>query len=64
MATRPRHLTRMLCYHRTMKVFVSSLISGMEPLRHAARAGITTLRHQALMAEDFGAQPYSPQITA
>ena len=45
-----------------MKVFVSSLISGMEPLRAAAREAITTLRHEPIMAEDFGAQPNSPQI--
>ena len=45
-----------------MKVFVSSLITGMEPLRAAAREAITTLRHEAIMAEDFGAQPNSPQI--
>jgi hypothetical protein len=32
-----------------MKVFVSSLISGMEPLRAAARDAITTLRHEPIM---------------
>jgi hypothetical protein len=46
-----------------MKVFVSSLISGMEPLRAATRDAITTLRHEPVMAEDFGASPNSPQIT-
>ena len=45
-----------------MKVFVSSLISGMAPLRAAARNAITTLRHEPIMAEDFGASPNSPQI--
>jgi hypothetical protein len=45
-----------------MKVFVSSLISGMEPLRAAAREAITTLRHEPIMAEDFGALSDSPQI--
>ena len=45
-----------------MKVFVSSLISGMEPLRAAARDAITTLRHEPIMAEDLGASPNSPQI--
>jgi hypothetical protein len=45
-----------------MKVFVSSLISGMEPLRAAARDAITTLRHEPIMAEDFGARANSPQI--
>jgi len=45
-----------------MKVFVSSLITGMEPIRAAAREAITTLRHDPIMAEDFGAQPRSPQV--
>ena len=45
-----------------MKVFISSVISGMEPFRHAARDAVTTLRHQPVMAEDFGAQPSSPQV--
>lgn len=45
-----------------MKVFVSSLISGFEPFRTAARSAITTLRHEPVMAENFGARPDSPQI--
>jgi hypothetical protein len=45
-----------------MKVFVSSLISGLEPLRAAAREAITTLRHEPVMAEDFGARPDTPQV--
>lgn len=45
-----------------MKIFVSSLISGFEPYREAARSAITTLRHEAVIAEEFGAQPNSPQI--
>ncbi len=45
-----------------MKVFLSSLITGMEPFRAAAREGVTTLRHEPVMAEDFGAQPSSPQV--
>lgn len=45
-----------------MKVFVSSLISGFEPFRTAAQAAITTLRHEPVMAETFGARPDSPQI--
>src|SRR5207302_10930362 len=32
-----------LCYHRPMKVFISSLIAGMEPFRQAARTAIVTL---------------------
>lgn len=45
-----------------MKVFISSLITGFEPFRAAAQSAITTLRHDPVMAEDFGAQPHSPQI--
>lgn len=45
-----------------MKVFVSSLITGMEPFRAAARGAITSLGHQAVMAEDFPVQPRSPQV--
>jgi len=47
---------------RTMKVFVSSLIGGFKQERAAAKRAIITLRHQAIMAEDFGAQPNSPQV--
>jgi hypothetical protein len=46
-----------------MKIFVSSLISGFEPFRAAARTAVTTLRHEPIMAEDFGARTASPQIT-
>ena len=45
-----------------MKVFISSLISGFEPFREAARSAISTLRHEPVRAEDFGAQPNSPQV--
>jgi hypothetical protein len=45
-----------------MKVFVSSVISGLESVRSAAREAISTLRHEPIMAEDFGAQPRSPQL--
>jgi hypothetical protein len=45
-----------------MKVFISSLISGFGSYRDAARRAVTTLRHEAVMAEDFGAQPNSSQI--
>jgi hypothetical protein len=45
-----------------MKVFVSSVISDFEPFRSAARSSITTLRHEPVMAEDFGARPDSPQV--
>lgn len=46
-----------------MKVFISSLISGMEAERAAAKDAIETLGHQPIMAEDFGARSTSPQIT-
>lgn len=45
-----------------MKIFVSSLISGLEPIRSAARSAIGDLGHEVVMAEDFGARPSSPQI--
>lgn len=45
-----------------MKIFVSSLISGFEPLRTAARSAIRALGHEPVMAEDFGAKSASPQI--
>lgn len=45
-----------------MNVFVSSLISGFEPFRDAARSAVVTLRLEPVMAEDFGSQPNSPQI--
>lgn len=45
-----------------MKVFVSSLITGMEPIRAAARSAVTTLGHEPIMAEDFTALPHSPQV--
>jgi hypothetical protein len=36
-----------------MKIFVSSLITGMEPVRAAARTGIESLGHKPVMAENF-----------
>lgn len=45
-----------------MKVFLSSLITGMEPERAAGRMAIKSLGHEPVMAEDFGALPHSPQI--
>ncbi len=44
-----------------MKVFVSSLISGMESIRDAAREAVETARSTPVMAEDFGALPMTPQ---
>jgi hypothetical protein len=45
-----------------MKVFISSLISGMEAERAAVKQAIELLGHQAIMAEAFGAQASSPQV--
>lgn len=45
-----------------MKIFISSLITGMEPLRSAAREAISQLGHEPVMAENFGAKAQSPQI--
>jgi len=44
-----------------MKVFVSSVVSGFEQYRAAARKAITLLGHTPVMCEDFGARPYSSQ---
>lgn len=44
-----------------MKVFVSSVVSGFESYRAAARKAITLLGHSPVMCEDFGARPYSSQ---
>ena len=45
-----------------MKVFISSLIGGMESLRQAAKDAIESLGYQPIMAEDFNASPDSAQI--
>lgn len=42
-------------------VFVSSVMRGFAVERGAARQAVETLRHHAIMAEDFGAKPESPQ---
>ncbi|QDV73216.1 DUF4062 domain-containing protein [Botrimarina mediterranea] len=44
-----------------MRVFVSSVMQGFEAERAAARRAIELLRHDAVMAESFGAQPQSSQ---
>lgn len=46
----------------SMKVFISSLIANFIAERRAARRAVETLRFEPIMAEDFGAQPNSPQI--
>lgn len=45
-----------------MKIFLSSLISGMEEFREAAVRAARSLGHEVIRAEDFGARPESPQI--
>ena len=45
-----------------MKAFVSSLITGMEAFRDAAREAVETARFVPVMAEDFGALPTTPQV--
>lgn len=45
-----------------MKIFISSLITGMESLRTAAKEAVTQLGHDPIMAEDFFARPNSPQV--
>ncbi len=49
-------------YLLPMKVFISSLISNFTAERRAARRAVETLRFEAVMAEDFGARPNSPQV--
>ena len=45
-----------------MKVFVSSLIVGLEDYRSAAKEAIGLLGHQPVMAETFGARTSSSQV--
>lgn len=44
-----------------MKVFISSVIAGMEQHRAAVREAAETLGYTVIAAEDFGASPSSPQ---
>jgi len=43
------------------KIFISSVVKGMEELRDAAERGIRALDMDAVRSERFGAQPDSPQ---
>lgn len=45
-----------------MKVFISSLITGMEAERAAAKHAIEILGHEATMAENFEARTSSPRV--
>ncbi len=44
------------------RVFISSVIRDFEGERTAARKAVESLRLTPVMAEDFGAQPHSPQV--
>jgi len=44
-----------------VKVFISSVIAGMEEYRAAAREAAESLEYTVIAAEDFGAAPGSPQ---
>ena len=44
-----------------MKVFISSVIAGLEDHRAATREAAESLGHTVIAAEDFGASPSSPQ---
>jgi hypothetical protein len=44
------------------KVFISSVIKDFEEFRAAARDAIELMGHRAVMAEKFGARPYSSEV--
>jgi hypothetical protein len=44
-----------------VKVFISSVVQGLEEYREAAAKAARTLKHQVLRSEDFGAMPTTPQ---
>lgn len=46
-----------------MRIFLSSVITGMEAERNAAAHAVGVLGHQVMRAEDFGASSASPQQT-
>ena len=45
-----------------MRVFISSLIRDLEPLRDATAKAIVALAHDPVRLEDFGASSSSPQV--
>lgn len=45
-----------------MKVFISSLIAGFEDFRRAAVSAVTSLEHEPITAETFGAGAMSPRV--
>jgi hypothetical protein len=44
-----------------MKVFVSSVVGGLEPFRDAVESAAKVLRHEVKRSEDFGTSPETPQ---
>lgn len=46
-----------------MKVFISSVIAGLEESRTVTSEGIRALGHEVLQAEAFSARPDSPQVS-
>ncbi|HKV99997.1 MAG TPA: DUF4062 domain-containing protein [Vicinamibacterales bacterium] len=44
-----------------MKVFISSIVQGLEPLRDAAARAVKILNYEVVRAEDFNARADSPQ---
>lgn len=44
------------------KIFISSVISGFEKYRNAARKGVEIMGDKPIMSEDFGARSYSSDI--
>ena len=45
-----------------MRLFISSVIDGFAAQRAAAKAAVESLGHHAVMAEAFGARPYSSKV--
>jgi uncharacterized protein DUF4062 len=45
-----------------MRVFISSVITGMESFREVAAAAARALDHEIIRAEDFSASPSSPRV--
>ena len=43
------------------RIFISSVMRDFDPQRAATKEAILSLRHHPVMAEDFGAQPFSSQ---
>jgi len=44
------------------KIFVSSVVTGFEPYRKAARRAVELMGDRAVMCEDFGARPYASDV--